>query len=38
MDGADDLELLSKGIAFAITAVCGFTGLGALLAVVLNAG
>lgn len=38
MDGADDIEVLSKGIAFAITAVCAMTGLGALLAVVINAG
>lgn len=38
MDGADDIEVLSKGIALAITAVCAMTGIGALLAVVINAG
>lgn len=38
MDDVDDVELVSKGIALAIAAVCGMTGLGALLAVVINAG
>lgn len=38
MESYDDIEVLSKGIAFAITAVCAMTGIGALLAVVINAG
>jgi hypothetical protein len=38
MESIDDVEVVSKGIALAITAVCGMTGLGALLAVVINAG
>ena len=38
MENADDLEVVSAGIAIAITAVCGMTGLGALLAVILHAG